>query len=184
MYDHMKFKIILPLACCVLAASCASLKPTSFKYGKAKLDPVAFFGGNTSSYGVMESRTGKPSMGISTHTKGAVKDGIVYIEQDLLPENGKPNHRSWQLKQIDANHVEATASDISGKATGELYGNYFTWTFRLKLQNRGLIKHVRMSQYMYLMPDGETLMIRSVIRKFGLIVTEISEVFEKEGKGV
>ncbi len=176
----MNLKVITPIALCIFATSCASLKPTAFKDNAAKLDPVAFFGGNTSSYGVMESRAGKPTVGIITHTKGTVKDGIVYIEQDLLPENGKTNHRSWQLKQIDAHRVEATASDINGKATGELYGNYFTWTFRLKLQNRGLVKHVRMSQYMYLMPDGETLMIRSVIRKFGFIVTEISEVFTKE----
>ncbi len=180
----MKYSWIISLACCIGATSCASLKPTAFKDNTAKLDPVAFFGGNTSSYGVMESRGGKPTIGITTHTKGTVKDGVVYIEQDLLPENGKTNHRSWQLRQIDLNHVEATASDISGKARGELYGNYFTWTFRLKLENRGLIKHVRMSQYMYLMPDGETLMIRSVIRKFGFIVTEISEVFKKEEKGV
>lgn len=176
----MKIKLIFPVVVCIFATSCASLKPAAFNNNEAKLDPVAFFGGNTSSYGVVESRAGKPSTGITTHTKGTVKDGIVYIEQDLLPENGKPNHRSWQLKQLDAHHVEATANDISGKATGELYGNYFTWTFRLKLQNRGLVKHVRMSQYMYLMPDGKTLMIRSVIRKFGFIVTEISEVFKKE----
>ena len=93
----MNFRIILFITCCILATGCVPLKPATFKDSKAKLDPVAFFGGHTSSYGVMESRTGKPSVGITTHTKGTVKDGVVYIQQDLLPEIGKTNHRSWQL---------------------------------------------------------------------------------------
>lgn len=175
----MKTNLLLLLSLFFLLTGCASLKPIAFQNNQQKLDPVGFFGGHTKSYGVLEARNGKPSTQITTETQGTVKDGKVYIEQDLYPGNGKKNHRSWQLKQIDKHHVEATANDIDGTARGELYGNYFTWTFRLKLIDRSFIKHVLMSQYMYLMPDGETLIIRSVIRKFGIIITEITEQFKK-----
>jgi starvation-inducible outer membrane lipoprotein len=37
----------------------------------------------------------------------------------------------------------------------------------------------RLSQTMYLMPDGKTLIIRSIIRKFGVLVTQITEQFQK-----
>ena len=174
----MTIKILLACAVCAAVASCSTLKPTAFNNSTVKADPVKFFVGKTKSYGVTEARNGKPASQITTETEGIVKDGVVYIEQDLYPGNGKKNHRTWQLKQIDEHHLEATANDIEGTARGELNGNYFTWTFRLKV-NRGLIKHVRMSQHMYLMPDGETMIIRSVLRKFGIIVLEITEQFKK-----
>ena len=83
------------------------------------------------------------------------------------------------MHPIDEHHVDATANDIDGTAHGLLYGNLFSWTFRLKLANRKFIKHARMSQTMYLMPDGQTMIIRSVIRKFSFVVAQITEQFKK-----
>ena len=163
----------------VLFTSCASMKPAAFNDGEPKLEPVSFFGNKTNSTGVVENRGGKPSTRITTETKGEFKDGILYIEQDLFPEGSKKNHRSWQLKRVDEHHVEATANDIDGTARGLLYGNAFSWTFRLKIPNRKIIRHARMQQNMYLMPDGKTLIIRSVIRKFGIVVMQITEQFVK-----
>lgn len=174
----MNFRFFLAGILCLSIISCSTLKPTAFNNSIVKADPVKFFVGHTESYGVSEARSGKPISQITTQTDGVLKDGVVCIEQDLYPGNGKKNHRSWQLKQIDEHHLEATANDIEGTAMGELNGNYFTWTFRLKVK-RGVIKHVKMSQHMYLMPDGQTMMIRSVIRKFGIIVQEITEQFRK-----
>lgn len=155
------------------------MKATSFSNGVPKLEPVDFFGKRTRSTGVLENKFGKPTARITTATEGHLKDGILYIEQDLNPEGGKKNHRSWQLRRVDEHHLEATATDIDGTARGLLYGNTFAWTFRLKLADRKFIRHVRMQQNMYLMPDGKTLIIRSVIRKFGIIVMQITEQFEK-----
>lgn len=163
----------------VLFASCASIKPAAFEKGEPKLEPVSFFGDRTRSSGVLENRGGKPTAKITTETTGNLKDGVLYLEQDLYPEGGKKNHRSWQLRRIDEHHVDATANDIDGTAHGLLYGNAFSWTFRLKIADRKFIRHVRMQQNMYLMPDGKTLLIRSVIRKFGIVVMEISEQFVK-----
>lgn len=162
-----------------LLTGCASLKPASFQSEQPVLDPVKFFGGKTHSAGVLENKNGKPSQRITTKTSGHFVNGILTIDQDLYPEGQKVNHRTFTLKQVDAHHVEATADDIEGTATGELYGNYFTWTFRRKV-NTGLVKHVKMTQYFYLMPGGNTMIVRSVIRKFGIIVKEISEEFIKE----
>ncbi len=163
----------------VLFTSCASMKPVAYEKGEPKLEPVSFFGNRTRSAGVLENHRGKPTARITTETKGNLKDGILYIEQDLFPEGKKKNHRSWQLRMLDEHHVEAKANDIDGTARGLLYGNTFSWTFRLKIPNRKFIRHARMQQNMYLMPDGKTLLIRSVIRKFGIVVMQITEQFEK-----
>ena len=155
------------------------MKPADFEKGNSKSDPVKFFIGKTTSDGVIENPAGKPTACIKTETEGTFKDGIIYIEQDLYPEGGKKNHRSWQLHQIDEHHVDATANDIDGIAHGLLYGNNFSWTFRLKLPQRKFIRHLRMSQNMYLMPDGKSMIIRSVLRKFGITVVQITEEFQK-----
>lgn len=156
------------------------MKPAAFENGKPSLNPVAFFGGHTSSTGVIETAGGKPSDRITTQTQGKLKDGVIYIEQDLYPEGKKKNHRVFVLHQIDEHHVDATADDISGTAHGLLYGNEFSWTFRRKMVGRKFIKHVRMTQNMYLMPDGQTMIVRSVIRKFGFVVAQITEQFKKD----
>lgn len=179
-HDAMRINsLIITTAIIFLLAGCASMKPVAFEKDEPKLDPVKFFGGRTRSTGVMETPGGKPSSRITTETQGKLIDGVLYIEQDLYPEGGKKNHRVFKLHQVDEHHVDASADDIVGTSHGLLYGNTFSWSFRHRLANRKFIKHVRMSQTMYLMPDGETMIIRSVIRKFGFVVAQITEQFQK-----
>ncbi len=155
------------------------MKPTAFADADKNLKPIDFFVGKTRSTGVIENKVGKPTARIVTETNGVRNDSIISIEQDLYPEGSKKNHRSWKLKIIDEHHLDATANDIDGTAHGLLYGNNFSWTFRLKLSQRKFIKHLRMSQNMYVMPDGKTMIIRSVLRKFGFVVVQITEQFQK-----
>lgn len=170
---------ILATGIALFITGCAAIRPAAFEKGETKLEPLKFFVGHTHSSGVLENRAGKPTARITTETEGILKDEVLSIEQDLYPEGGKKNHRSWKLRQIDEHHVDATANDIVGTAHGLLYGNEFSWSFRLKLTDRKLIKHIRMSQTMYLMPDGQTMIIRSIIRKFGFMVMQITEEFQK-----
>jgi hypothetical protein len=176
----MKNILILAVVILFALSSCSTLKPESFVASQPILDPVKFFGGHTHSAGVLEGSNGKPSDRITTKTTGVFANGILTVEQDLFPGKRKQNHRSFTIKFIDEHHVEGTGSDISGTAYGKLYGNYFTWSFRLKISDKGLVQHVNMTQYMLLMPDGKTLIIRSVIRKFGIIVKQITEQFTKD----
>jgi hypothetical protein len=161
-------------------AGCSSLKPESFSSGTPLLNPVKFFDGHTHSTGVLESRNGKPAEPITTKTEGVYADGRLRMDQDVYTGTSQPTHRRFNLKMTDAHHVEATGSDVAGTAYGEVYGNYFTWTFRMKIADKGLVQHVNMTQCMYLMPDGKTLIIRSILRKFGITVKEITEQFHKD----
>ena len=163
-----------------LLVGCSAAKPLPATVSKSKSDPVSFFVGHTRSDGVIENRGGKPTQRITTETIGTWKDSILHIEQDLFPESGKKNHRSWNLRRVDATHLEATANDIYGSALGVLKGDEFSWTFRVKFLNRKFVRHLQMSQNFYLMPDGKTMIIRSVLRKFSFVVAQITEEFKKE----
>lgn len=173
------FKTIIVFSLSIFLFSCSRSKITSNTSKPTTLNPVQFFVGQTKSSGVVENRIGKPTINITTETNGVFKDSVLMVEQDLYPEGEKKNHRSWQIKQIDATHVEAKANDIDGTAHGLLNGNQFSWTFRLKLPNRKFIKHAQMTQYYYVMPGGQTMIIRSIIRKFSFTVAQITEQFQK-----
>lgn len=171
---------IIGLSTCFVLASCSSMKPGDFAHAEPKFNPISFFNGRTHSGGVMENRAGKPLRPIVTKTQGTLKNGTLSMEQDLMPEGQEANHRSWKLWKVDEHHFDATANDISGSVHGEVYGNYLSWQFRVKVAKHGLIKHVHMQQHMYLMPDGQTLLIRSIISKFGFTVQQVTERFKKE----
>jgi hypothetical protein len=175
----MKTTYIPTLFILFVLTSCSSLKPKDFSSNVPVLDLVKFFSGHTHSAGVMEDRNGKPSEGILTKTTGVYTNGVLSVEQELYFGKEKKSHRSFKMSAIDPHHLESTGSDIATKASGELYGNYFTWSYRSKIADKGLIQNVNMTQYMTLMPDG-TLIVRSVIRKFGIIVIQITEQFHKD----
>lgn len=172
--------LLIAVSCCLLLSNCAKAPAHALEGGRPRLELMQFFNGRTHSDGVFESRSGRPGQRITTETTGRLIDGVLYIEQDLAPQTGKRQHRSWQLRRIDESHIDATANDIIGTAHGTVYGNLLYWTFRLRLSPGNPLKNVRMSQYMYLQPDGRSLVIRSIIRKAGIIAAEVTEQFWRE----
>ncbi len=75
---------------------------------------------------------------------------------------------------------EATANDLIGTARGRVDGNHFSWTFRLATKPGNPLFNVRMTQHMYLQPDGRTMVNRSVIKKWGILLTEVTEQFRRD----
>lgn len=165
----------------LLCASCASMTPADFASGRPLLDPVSFFTGRTTSSGVLETRSGNPKERVTTQTSGQMIGGVLVLEQELQFGEDRRQHRSWRIRKIDAHHYEATANDIVGTAHGEAYGNVFHWSFTLALSPGNPLANVRMSQWMYLQPDGRTLLNHTTIRKFGLVVAQVTEQFRRRG---
>ena len=163
-------------------AGCAGMPPAQFSDGKPTFEPDKFFAGHTRSWGVIETRTGAPAERITTESRGRWVGGAVHIEQDLAFESGQRQHRSWQLRRLDAHHYVATGSDIVGEARGVAYGNTFHWDFTAALSPGNPLTHLSMSQWMYLLPDGRTMINRDTISKAGLTVAQATEQFRLENR--
>lgn len=153
------------------------MKPKSFSGGKPALDPLQFFTGNTSSTGVRENRAGDPVERVTTQTHAKFVGETLRMEQDLQFGSGKTSHRSWQLRRLDEHHFEGTANDVPGVIHGEAYGDVFHWEFPLELSPGNPLTRIRMSQWMYLQPDGRTLVNHTTISKAGLVVGQVTEQF-------
>ncbi len=155
------------------------MQVAEFADGRPLFDPVEFFTGRTSSYGVMENRGGAPQQIVRTETRGEREEDTLRLEQDLIL-GVKRQHRSWRIRKLDAQHFEATANDMIGTARGEARGNVFHWTFTLALSPGNPLTRVQMSQWMYLQPDGKSMVNHSTIRKLGVVLAQVTEQFRRE----
>lgn len=144
-----------------------------------EFDPTTFFTGHTYSWGVLENRSGEPTEVVTTKTWGHMIHGTLQLEQDLHIGQKPAQHRSWKLWRIDSSHFKATANDMVGSATATVTGNTLSWTFVLALKPGNPLLNVQMTQHMYLEPGGKTMVNRSVIRKWGIIVAEVTEEFDR-----
>jgi hypothetical protein len=170
------------VALSLLALGCRTLKPQGFATASPRFEPEKFFEGPTRSWGVMESRTGKPKSRFETVMMG-VRDGKdLVITQDFTFEDGHQQQRLWRLRRIDEHRYEATANDVVGVSVGEAYGNTFHWKYTVALRPGHLLSrlaNVHFELFMYLAADSETLINRVIVRKLGIILAETTEHFHR-----
>ena len=157
----------------------ASRQAGSFSAGRPLFEPGVYFNGPTHSWGIIESPGGEPDQVLTTQKQGHWEGDTCHFEQDLLFEKEKGQHRSWLIRRVDAHHYTATGTGIVGDARGEAYGNVFHLEFTLDLSPGNPLAHVHMSQWMYLQPDGRTMINRDVLTKAGVVVAHITEQFVK-----
>ena len=93
---------------------------------------------------------------------------------------GKETIRDWHLRRLGNNHFQATANDLIGTASGSTSGRTLHWTWILATEPGNDLLNITMDQWMYLADNG-TLLNRTIIRKFGVRLAEISEQFVRRG---
>lgn len=179
--NALKFLRCLLFSTALLAAAASAKTPAEVvKNGRPILKPEQYFAGRTHSWGVFESRSGNPTKLIHTQTQGRVQGGVLRFEQDLQIERSKNSHRSWLIRRVDEHHYTATGSGIVGTARGEAYGNALHLEFTIDAVPGNPLAHLHMSQWLYLQPDGRTLINRATITKGGITLAQVTEQFQKD----
>lgn len=153
-------------------SGCASvLAPAAFEGGKPEMRPEVFFAGKTTSSGVMENRSGAPTRRFKVEGHGlTLPDRTFRLEQTVGFGQDPAQKRTWVMQQIDAHHYTATLTDASGPVEAEAYGDLFHLRYPMKAPFGG-----QMEQWMYLQPDGRTVMNEATVRVFGVVVARLSE---------
>lgn len=151
---------------------CASaLSPPAFEGGTPKIHPEVFFAGTTSSSGVMETPFGAPVRRLQVSGIGQLlADGTFRLDQRVTFDNDAPKLRTWVMRRVDDHHYSATLTDASGMVEAEAYGDLFHLRYAMKSPFGGV-----MEQWMYLQPDGRTVMNVATVRVFGVVVANLSE---------
>jgi hypothetical protein len=166
------------LAAALLLGGCgAPLKPAGFA-GSGAFDPVAFFTGHETSWGVEENRDGQPTGIVTTDCIGTPDGAGAITMVQTLHTGGKPMVRTWHMRGTGPDTYSATANDMDGTATGTVGGRAMHWRWVLETAPGNTLKNVTMDQWFYRMDDG-AVMVRTVVSKAGVRLIEISEQFEK-----
>lgn len=166
-------------ASAVLAA-CGSLSPREFSAGQPAFAPERYFEGKTKSRGMFETRSGQPRQTFTTRAMGRREGDTLVLHQQFTYGDGKTQARLWSIHRLDADRYEATANDVVGTARGEAFGPLFHWRYTVALQPGNPLSHVALEQWMFLQPDRRTVLNRAVIRKWGVRVGMVTELFEKQ----
>ena len=141
---------------------------------------MAYFAGKTHSWGVFETRSGDPSKSFTTDCTGRREGDTLVLDQTFTYEDGRTQQRHWRIRRVDAHRYEATANDVVGTGTGEAYGDAFHWEYTVALSPGNPLENVRLKQWMYLQPDGRTVLNRGSVNAFGIEVAQIAESFQRQ----
>jgi hypothetical protein len=169
----------LSLAAALLLTACsAPLAPTQFA-NTGNFDPIAFFTGHVTSWGVEENRAGQPTGIITTDCTGTPNpEGGITMVQTLHLPGGQTQTRTWHLTQTSPTTYQATANDMKGTTTATTGGRAMHWRWTLETSPGNPLANVTMDQWFYQMENG-AVMIRTNVSKTGIRLLSISEEFEK-----
>jgi len=170
-------RLLVPFALLLLGA-CSSLAPHDFASATPRFEPDKFFEGPVQSWGVIENRSGSPRSRVRASLNGRRDGDGVVVTQDFTFEDGRKQQRIWKIRRLDEHRYEAT-SDDAPTSVGYAYGNAFHWQYTLQLRPGSPLARVQMEHWMYLLGDGDTMINRVVIRKFGVIVGQTTEYFHR-----
>jgi hypothetical protein len=159
------------LAMIALAGCAAPLPPSAFVGGSPEMRPEIFFAGPTRSSGVLEDRDGAPTRILHVEGSGqALPDGRFQLVQQVRFDNDPPGTRTWMVRRLDSHHYTSSLTDAAGPVEGEAYGNLFHLRYRMDKPVGG-----RMEQWLYLQPDGRTVVNEATITILGIVVARLSE---------
>jgi hypothetical protein len=166
-------RAVLPLV--LLAASlfgCATPRsPSAFEGGSPEMRPEIFFAGTTSSSGVLETTSGAPTRRLHATGSGqTLPDGDLRLVQHITFDQDAPTARTWLLRRVDTHRYTATLTDATGPVTGEAYGDLFHLRYRMQSPVGG-----EMEQWLYLQPDGRTVLNEATVSVLGITVAHLSE---------
>ena len=163
------------LACALVPGCLPSLAERPQVAPTPAFDPVAFFTGHTHGEGALDARFGGRRE-ISVEGNGYQnQDGSFQLDQTVTYANGSVETRRWVLRRRDANSWTASLSDASGEVSAETSGNLFHLRYPIRSPR------VFMEQWLYLQPDGRSVLNLAQVTVLGVPYARLSETITRSG---
>ena len=151
--------------------------PGSFADQSPEMRPETFFNGGTHSWGVLETRSGAPSATFQVKGHGeTLADGDFRLDQTISFEGQPSRTRTWTLRRTGLHEYTASLTDASGPVRGEAFGDLFHLRYATKSPAGG-----SMEQWLYLQPDGRTVLNEATLRLAGAVLARLSERISRDG---
>ncbi len=157
-----------------LTACLPALAPSPPVAPEPVFDPVAFFTGRTHGEGTLERRfsAGRRLTVEGVGQKNAAGD--FQLDQTITWEDGAVEMRRWVLRRGEGSHYSATLSDASGEVNAEATGNLFHLRYQIRRPR------VFMEQWLYLQPNGRSVLNLAQVTVLGIPYARLSETITRQ----
>ena len=154
------------------------MKPEDYKYTKPVIKIEEYFQGKVKAWGMLLSRSGQVKRQFTADMKGEFDGKNLILDETFIWNDGEKQERKWDIRKIDNNTYEGTASDVVGIAKGVSFGSAFKFEYQLLIPYKNKKIKVRFDDWIF-KQDDKTAINKATLTKFGFKVGELIVFFVK-----
>lgn len=163
-----------------LSGCSVSVEGNDYKAVQPAFDLEQFFDGDVKAWGIVQNRSGEVVQRFIVDIAGKVEGDTLTLDEKFEYGVGEgPTERVWTIvKQSDKTFI-GSATDIEGPAKGTSYGNAFNFHYEMDLPVDDTTYAVTFDDWFWAF-DENTMMNRSYIRKFGIVMAEVTIFMQRQ----
>lgn len=174
------FRLLTLIGMTIMLCSCAD-KLDSYKGTTPVMKFDEFFNGPVKGYGIVQDRGGKIINRFDIDMVGTWKGNDGTLAEHFVYYDGHTQDRTWKIKKLSDNTFVGHADDIIGDAPGRSEGTAIRWNYVMQVPVGGRTFNLAFDDWMFMMNDG-IVINRSVMKKFGIRVADLTIVMRKQTK--
>lgn len=155
------------------------MKIEDFKDGSPRFELESFFLGETKAWGLFQDRFGTVRRQFTVDITGTVEGDILTLVEDFDYSDGEQERRVWTIRRTGPDSYEGTADGVVGTAAGRIAGNAFHWRYDFDLPVGERTWRVTFDDWMFLQPDGQVVLNRADVIKWGMTLGTATISFAK-----
>lgn len=164
----------------LLTGCSVSIDGADYEQTRPHFDIMQFFDGDVKAWGIVQNRSGEVVQRFVVDIEGTVAGKQLTLDESFDYGVGEgPASRVWQITQQADGSFTGTAGDINGTAIGTSHGNAFNFHYSMDLPVDDTTYSVTFDDWFWSF-DENTMMNRSYIRKFGLVMAEVTIFMQKQ----
>ena len=164
----------------MLSACSVSIDGKNYQSHQPEFSLLSFFDGNVMAWGIVQDRSGEIVQRFVVNIDGSMLDGNLILDESFDYQLGEgPSKRVWTISKNPDGTYQGKASDIAGDALGRSYGNAFNFAYEMDLLVDGSTYRVNFDDWFWAF-DDKTMMNRSYIKKFGIVMAEVTIFMQKQ----
>ena len=139
-----------------------------------------FFDGKVKAWGIVQNRSGEIVQRFVVDIDASTNNGTLTLDEQFTYSKGDgAKSRIWTINKNSDGTYTGNAADIAGPALGVSYANAFNFSYEMDLKVDDSSYRVVFDDWFWAM-DSETMMNRSYIKKFGIVMAEVTIFMQKQ----
>ncbi len=164
-----------------LISGCAtSIEGDRYKEIEPEFNLQEFFEGRVKAWGIVQDRSGNLVQRFEVSIDGSMENGELVLDETFSYGLGEGvEKRIWKIEETAKGVYQGRADDILDQASGKTYGNAMYWTYQMDLPVGDSSYRVTFDDWIWAF-DENTIVNRSYIKKFGLVMAEVTIFMQKQ----